>query len=115
MGPMALPPLPPRVCARCGVTHMFRHSSTNSAVSNRFLPRLRDHRSPFLVNTVASQPDHSNSAPATEQNVAVHLCHQQALAAHEYNICNCWARNHCSGGIYGRPSFAYILLDCGAS
>src|ERR1700732_137894 len=33
----------------------------------------------------------------------------------EYNICNNCARNNCSGGIDGRPTFEYILLNCGDS
>jgi len=29
----------------------------------------------------------------------------------EYNICSNCARNNCSGGIDGRPTFAYILSN----
>src|SRR5260370_39831759 len=35
---IALPPLRARFCATCGVTQMFRHSRTNSAVSKPLSP-----------------------------------------------------------------------------
>src|ERR1700730_3820208 len=50
-----------------------------------------------------------------KQNVVVDLLDQSRSLRTEYSICNSRARSNCSGGIDGRPTLEYILLNSGES
>ena len=71
-------------------------------------------RSRFFVNTVASHTGSSvqiQPHEPAEQQVVVHLFHQQPLAPHRKHVRrNSCARNNCPAESTGNPTFAYILL-----
>src|SRR5262244_712815 len=87
---MALPPRRARFCATCGVTHMFRHSRTNSAVSNPLSPLTVTRPVPGTSCSMAIALGGARGFPhQARHNQAMAILHQQVPAVAQLGLLAC--------------------------